>query len=242
MGRLFIKRLLFLSIWWRTTSLRTSRTLIIVSHRRLNGRRIHINQQAMDVSIPGCRLFEYLSSVLLEWWQRTGPYNPYRTTYQDYGHAKNTATPTYSVVYSQVCFSLLCLSSFLASLDSSILTRMVAVRMHSSHYPIIRRELHRECNRSLHWHRQKHENDQAVFIVFSVIFSFSSLSCQRCLCDLTLHSKLFRMIVGQYLLACVDLERFGRNCELSRRAAFRTQLLDGQEKLFSVDLRWQDED
>ena len=178
----------------------------MMSRRWLNRRRIHINQQAMDVSISGHGLFEYLSSILLEWWQRTGPYNPYRTTYQDYGHTKNQTTPTYSVVYSQVCFHKLSLSSFFRSLDSSIHTRMVVVRMHLAHRLTSHRELHRECNHSLRWHRQKHKNDLDAFIVFSVIFSFSFLSCHRRLCDLTLHSKLFRMIVGQYLLAYVDLD------------------------------------
>ncbi|CAF3627565.1 unnamed protein product [Rotaria sp. Silwood1] len=34
-----------------------------------------------------------------QWWQYVGPYNPYRTTYQDYGPPKNQSYPTSNIYY-----------------------------------------------------------------------------------------------------------------------------------------------
>ena len=47
---------------------------------------------------------------LLVWWQSVGPYDPYRTTYQDYGPPKHQFFPTPNLyhiqptIYNQVCF------------------------------------------------------------------------------------------------------------------------------------------
>lgn len=48
-----------------------------------------------------CNSFQqhYLLFFCLDWWQNQGTFNPYRTTYQDYGQVKNQSNS--NIIYAQ---------------------------------------------------------------------------------------------------------------------------------------------